>query len=63
MRACQFCAENDPIANTVLLKKTLMLKFKACPRFFIFSLKDNPSKTMKNAFHFILKALFVLKIF
>ena len=62
MRACQFCTENDPFANTVFLKKTI-LKFRASPLFFIFSLKDNPSKTMKNAFHFILKALFVLKIF
>ena len=25
--------------------------------------KENPMKMMKNAFHFILKALFVLKIF
>ena len=56
---------NDPFANTVFLKKkkkTLISEFKACPLFFIFSLKDSPSK-LKNAFHFILKALFVLKIF
>ena len=64
MRARQFCTENDPFANTVFLKKkTLILKSKACPQFFFFSLKYNPSKTMKNAFHFFLKALFVLKIF
>ena len=63
MRACQFCTENDPFANTVFFKKKTILKFRASPLFFIFSLKDNPSKTMKNAFHFILKALFVLKIF
>ena len=30
---------------------------------FIFSSSDRPSKTMKNAFHFILKALLVLEIF
>ena len=37
-----------------------------CPLFlsiFIFSPNDSPSKTMKNAFYFILKALFVLEIF
>ena len=30
---------------------------------FIFSSSDRPSKTMKNDFYFILKALFVLEIF
>ena len=30
---------------------------------FIFSLNDSPSKTMKNVFYFIEKALFVLEIF
>ena len=30
---------------------------------FIFSSSDRPSKTMKNVFHFILKALLVLEIF
>ena len=38
-----------------------------CPLFFyqilIFSSSDWPSKTMKNVFYFILKALFILKIF
>ena len=63
MRAFQFCTENDPFANTVVLKKTLILQFKASPLFFIFSLKDSPWKTMENAFQFILKAVFVLKIF
>ena len=28
-----------------------------------FSITENPLKIMKNAFHFALKALFVLKIF
>ena len=41
--------------------------FKACVRYFLsifyFSLSDRPSKTMKNVFYFILKALFVLEIF
>ena len=31
--------------------------------FFIFSSNDSPSKTMKNAFYFIEKSLFVLEIF
>ena len=39
---------------------------KACVRhshqIFIFSPNDSPSKTMKNAFYFIKKALFVLEI-
>ena len=30
---------------------------------FYFSSKDSPSKTMKNVFYFIKKALFILKIF
>ena len=30
---------------------------------FFICLNDSPSKMMKNAFYFILKALFVLKIF
>ena len=40
-----------------------MLKFKASAFFcqiYIFSLSNGPSKTMKNVFYFILKALFVL---
>ena len=40
---------------------------KACVcyfyQIFIFSLNDSSSKTMKNVFYFILKALFLLKIF
>ena len=32
-------------------------------RFFAACLTENPLKIMKNAFYFILKALFVLKIF
>ena len=39
---------------------------KACVcyfyQIFIFSPNDSPSKTMKNAFYFIKKALFVLEI-
>ena len=34
-----------------------------CPLFFIFSSNNIASKTVKNAFYFILKALFVLEIF
>ena len=37
--------------------------FKACVHCFIFSPNDSPSKTMKNVFYFIQKALFVLEIF
>ena len=40
---------------------------KACVLYFLsnfyFSPNDSPSKTMKNAFYFIQKALFVLEIF
>ena len=32
-------------------------------KFFIICFNDSPSKMMKNAFYFVLKALFVLKIF
>ena len=32
-------------------------------KFFFICFNDSPSKMMKNAFYFILKALFVLKIF
>ena len=31
--------------------------------FFIICFSDSPSKMMKNAFYFILKALFILKVF
>ena len=41
--------------------------FKACVHYFLsnfyFSPNDSLSKTMKNAFYFILKAFFVLEIF
>ena len=47
-------------------QKALFIIFKACVRyfyqFFIFSPNDSPSKTMKNGFYFIKKALFVLEI-
>ena len=36
--------------------------FKACVRYF-FIFFDSPSKTIKNVFYFIEKALFVLEIF
>ena len=43
-----------------------VINFKACVcyfyQFFTFSPNDSPSKTMKNTFYFIKKALFVLKI-
>ena len=41
--------------------------FKACVHYvltnFSFSVNDSPSKSMKDVFYFILKALFVLKTF
>ena len=44
----------------------LNLNIKACVRYFLsnfyFSQNDSPSKTMKNVFYFIEKALFVLEI-
>ena len=47
------------------IKKWPLLK--ACVHYFLsnfyFSPNDSPSKTMKNVFYFIEKALFVLKIF
>ena len=48
-------------------QKVVSNKFKACVRYllpnFCFSPNDSPSKTMKNVFYFIQKALFVLEIF
>ena len=48
-------------------KKYISTLLKACVRYFhqifIFSPTDSPLKTMKNAFYFIQKALFVLAIF
>ena len=42
------------------------LRKKACVRYFLsnfyFSPNDSPSKTIKNAFYFIEKALFILEI-
>ena len=55
--------------NMLMLYKSMFISviLKACVRYFLsnfyFSLNDSPSKTMKNVFYFILKALFVLKIF
>ena len=51
--------------KVMLVAKTICIK--ACVRYFlsmfIFSSSNRPSKTMKNVFYFILKALFVFKIF
>ena len=44
-------------------KVTLKLVSAFFYRIFIFSPNDSASKTMKNVFYFIEKALFVLKIF
>ena len=57
------CALSDGEGNT----SGLFNFVKACDHYFhpvfIFSPIDSPSKTMNNAFYFILKALSVLKIF
>ena len=47
-----------------LFKNNVFLMFSHLPkkRFFI-CFNDSPSKMMENAFYFILKALFILKIF
>ena len=44
-------------------KLTLKLVFVIFVKFLFFSPNDSPSKSMKNVFHFIEKALFILKIF
>ena len=44
-------------------KITLNLVSVIFIKFLFFSPNDSPSKSMKNAFYFIEKALFVLKIF
>ena len=44
-------------------KNNLKLVSAIFYQIFIFSSNDSPSKTMKNVFYFIEKALFVLKIF
>ena len=41
----------------------LEIKVGLSPSNFFIYFNDSPSKMMKNAFYFILKALFVLKIF
>ena len=47
------------------IKKSVLLKLVPAIfyQIFIFSSSDKPSKTMKNVFYFILKALFVVKKF
>ena len=51
--------------KVMLVAKAICIK--ACVRYFlsmfIFSSSNRPSKTMKNVFYFILKALFVFEIF
>ena len=58
------------LLENVILRMTLFVKTVvriACVHYFLsnfyFSPNDSPSKTMKNVFYFIKKALFVLKIF
>ena len=56
-----------PSASIVNLAHLYCLIFKVCIHYFyqifVFPLSDSPLKTMKNAFYFIEKALFVLEIF
>ena len=53
--------------TTAPLKIVSLFRLKACVRYFyknfIFLPNDSPSKSMKNVFYFIQKALFVLEIF
>ena len=49
--------------NTHDLKACVYYENSGFHQIFIFSPNDSPSKTMKNAFYFIQKALLVLKIF
>ena len=51
---------NDVVLVSLLLLKLVPAIFY---QFLIFSPNDSPSKTMKNVFYFIEKALFVLEIF
>ena len=51
-----------------VIKTEIFMSFiKACVHYFLpnvyFSLNNSPSKTVKNVFYFIQKALFILKIF
>ena len=61
----RFCQDEKRQTIGVLDENRLAL-FKACVcyfyQIFIFSPNDSPSKTMKNAFYFIKKALFDLQI-
>ena len=43
--------------------KYFKVGFSPSKKVFFICFNDSPSKMMKNAFYFILKALFVLKIF
>ena len=45
------------------LKKILKSDSHLPKRFVLFALNESPLRMMKNAFYFILKALFVLKLF
>ena len=46
-----------------MLLKDIRVGLSPFKKHFFICFNDNPSKIMKNAFYFILKALFVLKIF
>ena len=51
------------IAKMILFQKIHLNSDSHLPKKFFVCFNDSPSKVMKNAFYFILKALFVLKIF
>ena len=53
------------MSQYMYLRYTCMIKVGRSPPKFCFFIcfNDSPSKMMKNALYFILKALFVLKIF
>ena len=57
---------NQKIDNLLDENEKLESRLKACVCYFLsifFPPNDGPSKTMKNVFCFIYKALFILKIF
>ena len=63
LRSLQFVIVSDAVKGKANRCETLKSDSRLPKNFIIIRFSDNPSKIMKNAFYFILKALFVLKIF
>ena len=51
------------LQRIIIFKSFIKVGLSPSKNFFLICFNDSPSKMMKNAFYFILKALFVLKIF